>query len=331
MKQLFSFVLLAVFCTAAPVRPLLPEAFQATAQLLIKIETGPYVAGKASFAFNQPNGLGMEKIEVPKLPFLNSYFIQRYDLNSTYELDGDAPQTCVSSSIEQSMPSIWRWVSEAQYKGQENSFGVIADLWELDKGFASMSVAVHLNNSNIPLWVRKITPTQEYNVIFANFNSLAPPSNVFDIPTICKSPQTHSIPKIPDNVECLARATMISRAQVWVNNKVPYNQQGYYDGYREDCSGYVSMAWGLNKPGLTTFTLGTVSHKISKDDLQPGDILLNSAEHVVLFGGWTDSAKTHYVAFEETRPGEGTVKRTTPYPYWYDTNLFLPYRYNAVC
>ena len=27
------------------------------------------------------------------------------------------------------------------------------------------------------------------------------------------------------------------RAAVWVANKVPYNQDGTYQGYREDCSG----------------------------------------------------------------------------------------------
>jgi hypothetical protein len=49
--------------------------------------------------------------------------------------------------------------------------------------------------------------------------------------------------------------------------------------------------------------------------LKPGDVLLCRTEHVVIFGGWTDAH--HYVAYEETRPGEGTVRRVTPYPYWY--------------
>jgi len=91
------------------------------------------------------------------------------------------------------------------------------------------------------------------------------------------------------------------------------------------------MAWSLPKPGLTTRNLATVATKITKNELQPGDILLNAAEHVVIFGGWTESSKDHYTAFEETKPGEGTVKRTTPYPYWYNTAAFLPYRFNSVC
>lgn len=129
----------------------------------------------------------------------------------------------------------------------------------------------------------------------------------------------------------MARSTMVSRAQTWVDNHVPYDQSKTYDGYRTDCSGFVSMAWELSKPGLTTQTLPSVSTNIGKDSLQPGDALLCESEHVVLFGGWTDSTKTHYIAYEETRPGEGTVKRATPYPYWSSTSCFHPVRSNNVC
>ena len=83
------------------------------------------------------------------------------------------------------------------------------------------------------------------------------------------------------------------------------------------------------KPGYSTSTLHNVAHPISRSELQPGDVLLCASEHVVLFGGWVNS--NEYTAYEETRPGEGTVKRTTPYPYWYNTGCFLPYRFNSVC
>ena len=36
---------------------------------------------------------------------------------------------------------------------------------------------------------------------------------------------------------------MNSRGQVWVDKHVPYNHEGTYDGYRTDCSGFVSMCW----------------------------------------------------------------------------------------
>lgn len=96
------------------------------------------------------------------------------------------------------------------------------------------------------------------------------------------------------NLQCVARSTIISRGQDWVDKHVPYSQSGTHDGYRTDCSGFVSMCWQLSKPGLTTSTMGSVSHSISKNDLQPGDALLCEGKHIALFAGWSDSTKAHY-------------------------------------
>jgi hypothetical protein len=91
------------------------------------------------------------------------------------------------------------------------------------------------------------------------------------------------------------------------------------------------MCWELAKPGLTTFTMHTVAHNITKDQLQPGDALNCDSRHIVLFDGWTDSSKTHYTAMEEANTATGTVKRVTPYPYWNSDTCFHPIRYNNVC
>jgi hypothetical protein len=37
------------------------------------------------------------------------------------------------------------------------------------------------------------------------------------------------------------------RARTWILDSVPYDQNGRRDGYRQDCSGYVSYAWQLPK------------------------------------------------------------------------------------
>ncbi|MFB8773009.1 peptidoglycan-binding protein [Streptomyces broussonetiae] len=133
----------------------------------------------------------------------------------------------------------------------------------------------------------------------------------------------------------ITRAEIIDRARGWVAAKVPYSLTAYWsDGYRQDCSGYVSMAWKL--PGNEwTGSLGQVAVRIAKADLRPGDILLfhNQADphkgsHVVIFGGWTDTARTSYVAYEQTRPH--TRSQTTPYAYWSDSDRYVPYRYKGV-
>ena len=53
--------------------------------------------------------------------------------------------------------------------------------------------------------------------------------------------------------------------------------------------------------------------------------------HVVLYAGWADSAKTHYIGMEEVDPARGTIKRAIPYPYFSNTTCFHPIRYNNVC
>lgn len=142
-------------------------------------------------------------------------------------------------------------------------------------------------------------------------------------------------PAQPGAVRRIDRATIINRAKLWLDAGVPYSMSEYWtDGYRQDCSGYVSMVWNLGSNEWTG-SLDKFATKISKDDLLPGDMLLfhnpadpNNGSHVVIFGGWVDSTRTHYVAYEQTRPN--TRKLATPYGYWSNATKYVPYRFNGV-
>lgn len=131
------------------------------------------------------------------------------------------------------------------------------------------------------------------------------------------------------------RAAIIDRAQRWVNAQVPYSMEKYWsDGYRQDCSGYVSMAWNLGTNEWTG-SLAAYGTRIARADLQPGDILLfhNPADpakgsHVTIFGGWANSARTQYVAYEQARPR--TRKQSTPLAYWNNSDRYVAYRYKGV-
>ncbi|WP_104820985.1 peptidoglycan-binding protein [Kitasatospora sp. MMS16-BH015] len=131
------------------------------------------------------------------------------------------------------------------------------------------------------------------------------------------------------------RGEIMARAQRWVDQQVPYSMSSYWsDGYRQDCSGYVSMAWGLGS-SQTTWTLPDFADRIAPADLQPGDILVynnsdnpQGGSHTVLFGGWQDSAHTRYLAYEQTRPT--TRRRATPYAYWSHADSYVPYRYRGL-
>jgi hypothetical protein len=138
-----------------------------------------------------------------------------------------------------------------------------------------------------------------------------------------------------DEMPRTTRAEIISRAKTWVAAQVPYSMTKYWsDGYRQDCSGYVSMAWGL--PGNEwTGSLAQFGVKIARADLQPGDILLfhnptdpSKGSHVTIFGGWTDASHTHYLAYEQTPPH--TRAQATPMAYWTNSDKYVPYRYKGL-
>lgn len=135
------------------------------------------------------------------------------------------------------------------------------------------------------------------------------------------------------------RAEIIDRAQFWVNEGVPYSMEATYPDvngkhYRTDCSGFVSMAWGLDD-SLSTVTLPDVAHEIPVEDLQPGDVLMRGGPgtegangHVAIFNGWANEEHTAYHALEQAG-WSGAVARDIGYPY---DGLagFVPYRLNGL-
>lgn len=116
--------------------------------------------------------------------------------------------------------------------------------------------------------------------------------------------------------------------------------------YRADCSGLVSYAWGLPAPGHTTYSLAggpwddKASVKISWSQLTPGDALnfpgdpSSGVGHVMLFGGWLDSAHTKLCAVEESHTGTAAHvsqhSLSDPGSWWGGTStfgsIFLPIR-----
>ncbi|MCF2528028.1 peptidoglycan-binding protein [Yinghuangia soli] len=132
----------------------------------------------------------------------------------------------------------------------------------------------------------------------------------------------------------VTRQQILERARTWSDIVVPYSQSAYRGGYRTDCSGFVSMAWGLSENAWTG-NLANYAYPIAKSDLKPGDILLfhNYANpvrgsHVVIFERWTDSSRTGYVGYEQTQPG--TKHRTIPYAYFNYASSYKPYRYKNI-
>jgi len=98
----------------------------------------------------------------------------------------------------------------------------------------------------------------------------------------------------------VTRAQMIARARDWIHHDVPYSKsEGWRDAavggpYRMDCSGFISMVWGLSTSEVTSELPqdSTVTDTDVSGDtkLAPGDALDYTADHVVLFDHWADKS-----------------------------------------
>ncbi|GAA3035335.1 FG-GAP-like repeat-containing protein [Actinokineospora globicatena] len=129
----------------------------------------------------------------------------------------------------------------------------------------------------------------------------------------------------------ITRSEVMARAKVWVDRALPYDNDDRTDGYRQDCSGMVSMAWALESKYEWTATLGSKGTQVTKAQLKAGDMLLwvnpsGGMGHVRIFGGWKDGTQSRYWVYEQTPP------KAIYHEYnWADTVAsYVPYRGNNV-
>ncbi|MEU8620618.1 FG-GAP-like repeat-containing protein [Streptomyces sp. NPDC048623] len=143
----------------------------------------------------------------------------------------------------------------------------------------------------------------------------------------------------------VTRQQVMDRAHDWANT-VPYSDNGttapynwWQDEatggrYRQDCSGFVSMAWQLSY-SRTTSDLPAVATEISRSQLQPGDALNSvSGGHVVLFAGWIDQSAGTFYYYAESRPRVVTQRYVGNFNLetlaGHSTSSYTPLRYKNV-
>lgn len=112
---------------------------------------------------------------------------------------------------------------------------------------------------------------------------------------------------VPAQASAITREDILRRAHSWVRKGIIYSQTRYYRGYRRDCSGFVSMAWGA-KRSYTTRTIHRISRRVRLADLRPGDAVLTPG-HVAIFVKWKSKRNRTYVAMEEARWGKPALHR----------------------
>ncbi len=129
------------------------------------------------------------------------------------------------------------------------------------------------------------------------------------------------------------RKTMIERGVRWLDMGVPYSKYRSTEGYRQDCSGSVSMEWQLGaNPSTAQFAPygHAYSYQLgSLDDLEPGDALNRVAPrgHIVLFAQWADETHQSFFVLEEAAPGRLMQIRTMTR---WDASKYVPIRKNGL-
>ena len=118
-----------------------------------------------------------------------------------------------------------------------------------------------------------------------------------------------------------------TRAASWLTINVRYNEgtcyHNQYGTYRTDCSGFLSLAWGLGD-SYTTDSLPSISSSISFSAMVPGDALLEPSQHVMLFHNWVDSDHKTARVWEESRTGSDMQDLQIPLSY------FSGHNYHAI-
>lgn len=126
----------------------------------------------------------------------------------------------------------------------------------------------------------------------------------------------------------ISRRTILDRGVTWLKSRVRYSQRRYHsepsvsDGkkYRTDCTGYLSMCWGIPQIGTTSWlramkdvpTEGVTNHNkifssVACSDLRPGDALVNTG-HVVLFRRWSNRTTGAFLVWEAKGTIYGTIE-----------------------
>jgi len=137
----------------------------------------------------------------------------------------------------------------------------------------------------------------------------------------------------------ISRGTVLTRARHWLRLNVPYNQEAStFDinkgkKFRTDCSGFISMTWGLTS-SRNTDTLKDVSKAVAWSKLKAGDMVLKGTgpwalQHVKLFEKWANAQHTSMWIIEEGATATDMNHKTVTVS-WLKSNGYQPRKYNNI-
>ena len=139
---------------------------------------------------------------------------------------------------------------------------------------------------------------------------------------------------LPAAAGAITRDQVLTRAKAWVDAGVAYSQVTYTGGYRQDCSGFVSMAWstGDDLHHLDAAAGRPPDYESRRCCLETSFWTTRARTSMSCCSrGWANAAHTSYDAYEMTPPK--AYAPTMDYPYWSwfaYSGYYRPFRYNAI-
>jgi hypothetical protein len=124
------------------------------------------------------------------------------------------------------------------------------------------------------------------------------------------------------------RRNALERGFAWIDANVMYSQTHSYHGYRQDCSGFVSMAWqeptALTTAGFAPYDTSASKALSGYSQLLPADALnKHPREHIIMFGAWANAAHSQMVILEESHTGTPAMMKIVTSSYF---GSFTPIR-----
>lgn len=123
----------------------------------------------------------------------------------------------------------------------------------------------------------------------------------------------NTVADIRNQAASVGRSEIVERGIGWLADGNLYDRGGsYHDGYRRDCSGFVSMAWQFKDNPSTAYFPPFVTGKYaiplgSFDDMVPGDAInktfRNPYGHVMLFAGWASADHSQLYFMHHSKTG----------------------------
>ncbi len=144
-----------------------------------------------------------------------------------------------------------------------------------------------------------------------------------DVSTLGGQACQDAIASVRSQAGAVGRSEIVERALNWVNLGIKYDDSKYFQGFRTDCSGFISMSWQYkSNPGTIAFPpfAKTTEYAFALggfDDLAPGDAVNritriknkkgNLVGHVMLFVGWASDDHQSMYLIHEYSPGKPTA------------------------